>query len=469
MSCLPTFAANVTAEEASSSSTQTVYYVKGGATGDGSSEDNPAGTLSALVAKLTADGNNIKGKEIIVKVISNGSTYVYYNTENNAKSTTPYEATLVFESMDSENQSVLGVTSSSVTSRADQHLRISGPTKFKNIGIYFNRGYSDWMETYCGGYDVTFENVQLYGTGLKIPTTDNGNRIIVQGSVDGLVDGEGGTVIVDTATMTKSNIGYAAASSGVGSSYSDQLTMENDVKLVLGAKSMANEVRIGGAASGSSIAYKKNLNIVLNGTQVPLLYSRNYISDMTEGHALQIIYNDGATIKSETTGTYAFTHLTRYDIHVENVEGAALDTTETAGTYKVTFPEGMKYAIAEDAQGTQYVSEGNLLTVGDAGVYNVTFAKRIKGEPYYVKGGATGDGSSEDNPAGTISALIAKITEDGYVEGEEVVVKVIDNGSTYFHFNYENGNYVIPSHKATLAFESYDEEAPSFLSITPRV
>ncbi len=856
MSCLPTFAASVTAEE-TSSSTQIVYYVKGGATGNGSSEDNPAGTISALIEQITDDGYNFAGQEVVVKVIDNGSNYFHYNYDGGAVIPS-HAATLSFESYDSENISFLSVSprkvGSSTLSRTDaQHLKLGGPAKFKNLKLLFGRTNGDWLEMYCGGYDATFENVSIYGFSndtYTIPALTTGatgeanNTAIGFGAYNNSSDNEGGTLTIDAATIDNNGLGIIS-SSAYASGYNDQLTLENDVKVVLGAGTIKSELRIGGSPSGNSIAYKKNLNLVLNGTQVPLLYSRNYIAAMTDGHALQIIYNGGATIASETTGTYAFTHLTRYDIHVENVEGAALDTTETAGTYKVTFPEGktvaraigsngtvylsngntitvgaagvynvdflseipaptyylkggetegdgsaespfgtttelvnaiksegfnhkditvtvkvvksdsdtgfgeanalyvnpygyttssdawgnavtagdvssvlshnativyesadtearselwaanattirytvlriggptvfrnidlrinrsngeifclfstgydvelenvkfrtndgaecasgkielyqggfhnnngatmgkggtliideatlartgyvsamgwtsqnqdyivgagyqsyteeakvvlnggalgtltlrnfsgnatasfgdnvniilngtalttfktnsnsisiadgkalqviynggasiatnsninltrydiyveniegaaldttetagtykvtfpegMKYAIAEDEQGTQYVSEGNLLTVGEAGVYNITFAKKIKGDPYYVKGGATGDGSSEDNPAGTISALIAKITEDGYnVAGEEVVVKVIDNGSTYFHFNYENGNYVIPSHKATLAFESYDEEASSFLSITPRV
>ena len=360
------------------------YYLKGGASGNGTSAENAAGSLATLVAQIEADGNNIKGQEVSVKVIANGTTYVYYNTENNKKSTTAYEATLIFESADPENPSVIGVTNSSVTTRGDQHLRISGPTKFINIGIAFNRSYTDWMETYCGGYDVTFENVQLYGQSGKVPS-DNGNRIIVQGSIDG-IDGEGGTLIIDGATISKNHLGYVTASSGVNSSsYSDQCTMENDVKLVLGNGIFKNELRVGGATNGSSIAFKKNLNIVLNGTTIPLLFSRNSISAMTEGHAMQIIYNGGASIASETTGTYGFANLTRYDIFVENTDGASLDTTETAGTYAVTYPDGksMVYCYAVDAQGNYdgvspiYYSEGETVTVGAPGRYKAEFCRSV--------------------------------------------------------------------------------------------
>ncbi len=426
-----------------------LYYISGGATGNGTSPETPAGTLSALVAQLEKDGVNVAGKEIIVKVISNGSTYFYYNTENNAKSTVPYKATLVFESMDAENQSVIGVTSSSVTTRGDQHLRISGPTKFKNIGIAFYRGYSDWMETYCGGYDVSFENVQFYGyksdsdKSLTVPTTTNNNRIIVQGSIDGLVDGEGGTITVDAATISKNTLGYASLSSGVSTSYTDQLTMENDVKMVLGKGTLNNELRIGGAANGASIAYKKNINIILNGTTTPLLYSRNKIANMTDGHAMQIIYNNGASISTETTGTYAFTNLTRYDIFVENIEGASLDTTYVAGTYEVTYPadKSIVYFYAVNASGNYdgttpvHYATAETISVGAAGKYKVGFASSVSDiNVEIVNDYAQFEGWINNEAEGTLTPVEAASnitdTDVSTIDGTVIYTADITAGST---------------------------------------
>ncbi len=270
-------------------------------------------------------------------------------------------------------------------------MKLGGPAKFKKLKLLIAKTNGNWLEMYCGGYDATLENVLIYGYSDQTYTTPAltsgatggaNNTAIGFGAYNNSGDGEGGTLTIDAATINN-GLGIISASAYVNNnSYSDQLTLDNDVKVVLGAGTIKTALRIGGAPGGKSIAYKKNLNLVLNGTQVPSLFSRNYIAAMTEGHALQIIYNGGATIKSETTDAYAFTHLTRYDIFVENIEGASLDTTETAGTYAVTYPadKSIVYFYAVDANGnydgTTHITYANTATisVGNAGKYKVGFA-----------------------------------------------------------------------------------------------
>lgn len=468
--CIPAFAIGAVADEA-----QNVYYVQGGATGDGTSKDTPAGTMSALVAQLEKDGKNVSGVEVVVKVLSNGSNYFYYNYNNGAVIPS-HKATIVFESPDAENRAMLGVSPRKVGSTTlsrdhIQHLKLGGPVVFRNIGLVFGRTNGDWLEMYCGGYSASFENVKYYGysneTYTTIAAATGLNNAISLGSYDNSADGEGGTLTLDTATLTNNTVGLVASSAYASKGYTDQLTLENDAKVVLGAGKVETALRLGGSPAGNTVAYKKNLNIVLNGTTVTELYSRNYITAMTEGHALQIIYNGGATIAKSTTGTYAI-KLTRYDIYVENIEGASLDTTAVAGTYTVTFPKDKNVAIAKDASGNEYRSSGNTLTVGDAGTYNVTFAYEevVSENTYFVQGGATGNGKSKETPAGTMAALVAQIEKDGFnVEGQEVIVKLM-NGSSRFAYNSDNGAYKVVPYKATLVFEPLDENVTANLWAT---
>ena len=409
------------------------YYVKGGATGTGESEESPAGTISALVAQIEADGLNVEGEEVVVKVMKGGSGYIYYNYENGALTVTPYKATLIFESQDPENISLLAISKSST--RGDHHFRISGPSVFRNIGIYFNRSTTDWMETYTGGYDVSFENVTLYGnkngTVAKSETT-NHNTFISKGSIDALTDGEGGTLIVDAATLNNTTIGYISATAGAN--ISDITTFDEDVKIVLGAGQIHKEFRLGGAPKGTNVAFKKNINIVLNGTQIPLLYNRDNIAAMTDGHALQIIYNNGATITAETADTNdtKAINLARYDIFVENIAGAALDTTDVAGTYTVAYPAGktIAYFYAVDASGNYdgltpvYYTTEETITVGKTGRYEVGFASSVSAiNVEIVNDYAEFDGWANNEAAGTLTPIPAasSITETTVSDLDTVV------------------------------------------------
>jgi len=450
------------------------YYVKGGATDGDGSEAAPFGSLEAVVADLNTRGINAPGAEITIKVINSdddaylGANALYYNpygwTESGSycSTLTKHAATLIIESADPEDRAlVFGSYGNKDTLYAS--LRLSGPVVFRNIDLATSRS-SGWMESFCNGFSASFENVGFYyNDGVTaVPKTTVG---IYQGGYNhnnGAGVEEGGTLTVDAGTLAKLDMVTSSGWSENNNWYhtSGYQSFDNDVKVVVTGESLGY-LRVGGANSAKRIEYFKNLNLILNGTAVADLYNRNDIAQFTEGHAMQIIYNDGASIAKETN---VYEGLYRYDIFVE--EGGALDTTDVAGTYAVTRPEGKKYAVATAADGEIFVSSGDTLTVGEPGVYNVTFANRYEGQPYYIQGGATGTGESEESPAGTMSALVAQIEADGNnVAGKEIVVKLM-NGSGTFAYNSESGSYKIVPHNATLIFEKYDSDTTAHLWVT---
>jgi hypothetical protein len=200
--------------------------------------------------------------------------------------------------------------------------------------------------------------------------------------------------------------------------------------------------------------------VILNGTTIDSLYTSSSSITIADGKAVQFIYNNGASVTNDS----GIGGLTRYDIHV--AEGGALDTTATAGVYTVTMPEGMKYAIATDAEGNAYISDGNTLTVGSAGEYSVTFLTKLPSDKatYYLMGGATdGDGSAEA-PFGTLKEIINAVNDEGLdVAGKVVTIRVIAPAENA-GFGEENALYINPKRNYSLSYNEYHAAKEGYIS-----
>lgn len=484
VSCVPAITFGAFADDTAS----TVYYLKGGATGGDGTESAPFGTLKEIVDALDAAGLNVAGKEITIKVINASEAtgygeanalyinpYGYAATSDNGYSAIQtgdmpsvilHNATLVFESADVTARPTLW--SANATVNRYVVLRLGGPTVFRNVDLGINRGTSGGFPIFSNGYDLTLEDVKfINNTGSETAAS----KIEIYGGAfqnnNGSKLGDGGTVTIDAATLGRINYvtpmgwatniwsSYDAVSAVVSAGYQN---IASEEKIVLPSGTLNNLVIC--TVGGGTKTYGDNVNIVLNGTTVKTFKTSNTNISIADGKAVQLIYNNGATITSDS-----FTTLPRYDIVVEN--GGALDTTADTGVYKVTFPEGKNTAVATDASGNEYTSVGDTITVGAAGKYNVTF-KYVSNVPtYYIQGGAAGTGESSESPAGTMSALVAQIEKDGLnVSGKEVVVKLMNSDSTTFAYNSESGSYKIVPHKATLVFEKYDASTTAHLWIT---
>ncbi len=483
VSCVPAITFGAFADDTAS----TVYYLKGGATGGDGTESAPFGTLKEIVDALDAAGLNVAGKEITIKVINASEAtgygeanalyinpYGYAATSDNGYSAIQngdmssvilHNATLVFESADATARPILW--SANATVNRYVVLRLGGPTVFRNVDLGINRGTSGGFPIFSNGYDLTLEDVKfINNTGSETAAS----KIEIYGGTfqnnNGSKLGDGGTVTIDAATLGRINYvtpmgwatniwsSYDAVSAVVSAGYQN---IASEEKIVLPSGTLNNLVIC--TVGGGTKTYGDNVNIVLNGTTVKTFKTSNTNISIADGKAVQLIYNNGATITSDS-----FTTLPRYDIVVEN--GGALDTTAEAGVYKVTFPEGKNTAVATDASGNEYTNVGDLLTVGAAGKYNVTFTATETVPTYYIKSGATGTGKSSDSPAGTMSALVAQIEADGLnVSGKEVVVKLM-NGTGRFAYNSENGAYKVVPYNATLIFERFDDNTTANLWAT---
>ncbi len=190
---------------------------------------------------------------------------------------------------------------------------------------------------------------------------------------------------------------------------------------------------------------------------------------MAEGCAMQIIYNSGASITREYIEKGNLPDK-RYDIFVENVAGASLDTTDVAGTYAVTLPEGKNFAYAYpvDSDGN-YTGDSTLyfgvdtITVGALGSYKVCFVEALSDITLEAANGSNVfEGwtvASNDGVSGTLAAHFTQ-------ENSELLpilgaqIRMTD-GANDLRFVMQ----IAKSDLANVFGVSYDESAPAFGSV----
>ncbi len=161
--------------------------------------------------------------------------------------------------------------------------------------------------------------------------------------------------------------------------------------------------------------YTDNVNITVNGGSIHncvLLssYCNDFKGSVDFGsHALQFVFNNGtpAALDSGLTAeNVSKCNGKLYQLNCEAEAGCYLETTDTAGRYKVA---GDKIAKAIDpSTGEVYRSNNGILTVPKEGVYKVSWEK--KPDVVYVdavNGDDANDGTSKDHAVKTLSRAIA--------------------------------------------------------------
>jgi len=343
-----------------------VYYVQHGATGDGLSLENP-GSFATVVEDINKKYG--AGDEVTIKVVkaaNEADTYTDLSTIALAciKDIPNHTAMLVIESADAENLSWLTTHQAYATSGyISTNVEITSPLTFKNIKIVDPR--MDWY----GDFYVNATNFTI-GEGVTWyqPTYAN-NTLTLNGKarMSGIHGGSRSTKTFNTAFTVEFADGanLDQTSNGItlsGYNTSGTMTFNEEVNFKFG-NSTVPKIIVDNMNGGGAL-FKKNVNIVLNGTTVGnLLSDGGKTTGTVINGALQIIKNN-ANVKVQTIADSLKANL--YDLTV--IGAAELDVTEIAGKY--TVPAGV-VAIAVDAEGNRYVSSNNILTVPAAGVYTV--------------------------------------------------------------------------------------------------
>ena len=180
--------------------------------------------------------------------------------------------------------------------------------------------------------------------------------------------------------------------------------------------------------------YTDNVNLTINGGivngRIHLYYSRvNF-----DSHAVQLICNNGTTPTLDTGFTKENVEAcggTFYYLKCAAQEGSYLETTKTAGTYKVA---GELTAVATDASGNTYKSEKGTLTVPNAGIYTVTWALNDSPLTVFINeqsGDDEKDGLTEETAVKTLNKAVETIQNSNHAIGTiKVVGTVTIDGTT---------------------------------------
>lgn len=290
-----------------------------------------------------------------------------------------------------------------------------------------------------------------------------GAGVTVEGTVPGIVSGYQGTwkadlnnnaqkeqVTVDGGSFDIVYLGARATQTSI------PYAVVNGVDFTLNGGQVQQAIVGADGWSGNAgyNVYTGDVNITVNGGTVNRLQviDRSGISDSVRsqlnGHAVQLILNNGTSVATNELNAAAVETLggVFYQLECATLESSRLETTDTAGTYRVI---GDKTAIATDGSHV-YTSEGGLLTV-PAGSYTVSWSSGevSKAETVYVSatGSDTADGQTPETAVATMDKAFSLL---GAQQAETKTVKIIGSYTLSAH---------LPIHTEPTIIEGYDENA----------
>lgn len=337
--------------------------------------------------------------------------------------------------------------SSAVKLNIESDLYAEGPFTFQNITLYYE---SSNAVIYANGQEMVFDD------GIKIEGSSDGwwtfqNMLSASGRSFETYD-KAHKLTINSGDYYRLYIGNSVITTGAQSTIPGVDFVMNGghvFQFILGGNGWDN--------NWGTNKYTDNVNLTFNGGSVGANgivlakygVSNTYFQGGTDfnGHALQIIMNNGKDIPLDTGLTADNIAACNGSFYVlKCAAGNTLEATETAGTYKVN---GDMVAIATDGTNT-YTSKDGFLTVEKPGTYTVTWKNYQVSDVAYVS--VTG---SDDN-IGTLSKPFKTIkkamTELSASSADEATIKIIGE--------YDLGNEdLLPVHHNDILIEGADENA----------
>ncbi|MBR5553172.1 MAG: metallophosphoesterase [Clostridia bacterium] len=497
------------------------FYVQQGATGTGTSIDNP-GSFATVVAKI--NGTYGAGDEVVIKIVkaaNEADTYTDITKISLASimEIPAHEAMLILTSADENDYSWLTQVNNYSLDNASNNsgnVELSGPITITKVKLLDPR--NNWhSDFYANAHDLKIcADIEWYSpkaSGNTLNLKGSSTQTAVHG---GSRSGKTFTTAAVVELESGVQLGNTNGLSLAGFHESATMTFNESLTFKIGEGALPL-IRVNNMKG--TACFKKNANIVFNGTTVDKVeISRSDSKGMTVDGAIQIV-NNGGEIKAYVPDE----NLLDRTYYLTSGEGVALDVTETAGKFTVETEAALVYATAADGKTIYYGSEELALA---AGTYEVLTAASVdeivanakeptltvdwefagwdtsvpgkitakltaaSGETeaaFYVKPGATGDGTSADSPIGSVYAAVEKLNTVGYKAGDEVILYIMNGdvpagGTKKFYFYDVNGNDVenkdvgeastvygnfaywapngggVPAHTATIVLKPYADE-----------
>ena len=410
--------------------TDSTYYVS--ATGSDENSGTSVDTAFATVKKAVEAIKAATEESGIIKIVGE---YTLTSDDFSAAHT----KAVVIEGNDADAK--LNITS---------ELKAGGPFTFKNIILNWPRVS---QSIFANGYELVFgDGVTTAGSGGG--WWDFNNMLSMGGKYATATYNTAHKLTINSGDYYRLYVGDSVITTGV------QSTIPG-VDFVMNGGHVYQFILGGDGWNGNwgTNRYTDNVNLTFNGGSVGTdgITLAKYGEKITyfqggtnfDGHALQIIMNNGKDIPLDAGLTAENVEACGGSLYVLKCAaqtGSTLETTETAGAYKVN---GDMVAVATDGTNT-YKSEAGVLTVEKPGTYTVTWEKYQVSDVAYVS--ATG---SDDN-IGTLSKPFKTIkramTELSTSSADKVTVKIIGE--------YDLGSDDLsPVHNNDILIEGTDENA----------
>ena len=403
------------------------YYVKAFGTGDGSSASSPAPTVAAAIATMKANGDDVAGNTVNIYLINPADGVVvdgnkYHNLPSwrdaaGGEAHPTYSAKILVQPY--EGTSVCLAES---TKHGDVHTAIylGGPTEFKNVAVVTVRNSYNAPAMNANGNDFTWSH-----------TSSQNYYYLGTSGVSGawgvpIVTSYGGTFDKDFTVNVNGNLHYGTVYIGNNQASWGNVTYNGNVTYVLNNNGIGSHSQVPGAwvmIGGVKTTFNKNLNVVVK--DVSEIGFKAGDQTVTVAGGVQYMVAPGETVTHSLTDLTCFAEGTKFWT-LNPTSKAVMDYftfTDEAGVYKVT-AEG-KGLIATDENGKEYKSEDGLLKV-PAGTYTIDEYILPVTKEFFVKNGGTGDGTSRENPASSVAAVMATVKAANLAARDTALITILE-------------------------------------------
>ncbi len=361
-------------------------YVQHGAAGDGLTLEAP-GSFATVVAAINEKYS--AGDTVTIKIVKGEWDDVATATSAQLSSVyhasmadiPEHAATIILTSADAANPSRLAwINDYQTVNNKGTNIALTGPTVLKDIKMVDSRINHYWC-VYTRGHSLTIDTGVVWKASSYNSTTEvfsfegRGSTPEISGAARN--DNDPFTFSSPlTLEFADNSFGNFTFFAFAGYNASKLAVFEEDFTYRFGADT-AKKILVDNMDKSST--FKKNVNLVLNGTTVKALVDRDNKTAATlpviEG-AFQIIRNNGATATNAVNGFKDTGRTTAYDCYDITVEtGAVLDVTSVAGKYSVN-STAVAYAQSADRK-TAWYSKDGYITITQPGTYTVKTAASV--------------------------------------------------------------------------------------------